>query len=81
MDIQQSKTLEEVLHFGDSLHLFSINIFKISMEIADLIITPTRYSKFFLIESMHVVKAPVLALSNGIDLEAYTYKQRKCRCF
>src|SRR5690606_14431514 len=43
---------------------------------ADLIITPTRYSKF-LIESMYVVKAPVVALSNGIDLDAYQYDQVK----
>jgi len=47
---------------------------------ADLIITPTRYSKF-LIESMHVVKSPVRALSNGIDLEAYTYKQENVDAF
>lgn len=44
--------------------------------IADLIITPTRYSKF-LIESMYVVKSPVVALSNGIDLDAYQYDQVK----
>ena len=30
---------------------------------------------------MHVVKAPVLALSNGIDLEAYTYKQSHVDAF
>lgn len=48
--------------------------------IADLIITPTRYSKF-LIESMHVVKSPVVALSNGIDLEAYEYKQENVDAF
>ncbi len=47
---------------------------------ADLIITPTRYSKF-LIESMHVVKAPVLSLSNGIDLDAYAYKQENVDAF
>jgi len=48
--------------------------------LADLIITPTRYSKF-LIESMHVVKAPVLSLSNGIDLDAYAYKQENVDAF
>ncbi len=47
---------------------------------ADLIITPTRYSKF-LIESMHVVKAPVIALSNGIDIDAYQYKQAHVDAF
>ncbi|WP_025724870.1 processive diacylglycerol alpha-glucosyltransferase [Acholeplasma granularum] len=47
---------------------------------ADLIITPTRYSKF-LIESMHVVKAPVRAISNGIDLEQYLYKQDNVDAF
>ncbi len=47
---------------------------------ADLIITPTRYSKF-LIESMHVVKAPVLAISNGIDLDSYEYKNEKVEAF
>lgn len=47
---------------------------------ADLIITPTRYSKF-LIESMHVVKAPVLAISNGIDLDSYVYDTKKVEAF
>ncbi|MBN3490278.1 glycosyltransferase family 4 protein [Acholeplasma equirhinis] len=47
---------------------------------ADLIITPTRYSKF-LIESMHVVKAPVLAISNGIHLPDYAHDEKKIQAF
>lgn len=48
--------------------------------IADLIITPTRYSKF-LIESMHVVKSPVVSVSNGIDLNEYQYEEKKIAAF
>ncbi|VEU82277.1 processive diacylglycerol alpha-glucosyltransferase [Acholeplasma hippikon] len=48
--------------------------------IADLIVTPTKYSKY-LIESMHVVKAPVLAISNGIDLDAYKPDVNKVKAF
>jgi 1,2-diacylglycerol-3-alpha-glucose alpha-1,2-glucosyltransferase len=44
--------------------------------VADMIITPTRYSKF-LIESMAVVDCPVLAISNGIDLSEYEFKQER----
>src|SRR5690606_152240 len=47
---------------------------------ADLIITPTRYSKF-LIESMHVVKAPVVAVSNGIHLADYAQDPKKVKAF
>ncbi len=48
--------------------------------IADLIITPTRYSKF-LIESMHVVKSPVVSVSNGIDLNEYLYEEKRIEAF
>lgn len=47
---------------------------------ADLIVTPTKYSKY-LIESIHVVKAPVLAISNGIDLDAYKKDEAKIKAF
>lgn len=58
---------------------FSKNLQNI-YSIADLIVTPTRYSKY-LIESMHVVKAQVLAISNGIDLDAYKADDNKVKAF
>lgn len=47
---------------------------------ADLIITPTPYSKS-LIESYKGVTCPVLAISNGIQLSEYAKDEESCRLF
>lgn len=46
---------------------------------SDAIITPTKYSKS-LIQS-YGIKVPIFALSNGIDLDRYTYDQSKVDAF
>ncbi len=47
---------------------------------ADLIITPTPYSKN-LIENYKGVRCPVVDVSNGIDLDEYTYSEEKINNF
>lgn len=47
---------------------------------ADLIITPTNYSKG-LIENYKGVKCPVYAVSNGIKLEDYIYNEENVKAF
>ena len=47
---------------------------------ADVIITPTPYSKR-LIEGYKGVNCPVYAVSNGIDLSEYSYSEDKIRAF
>lgn len=47
---------------------------------ADTIITPTNYSKH-LIENYKGVKCPVYAVSNGIELESYSYSEEKIKKF
>ena len=47
---------------------------------ADVIVTPTPYSKH-LIENYPFVKCPVYAISNGIDLEEYSYNEEKVKKF
>ncbi len=46
---------------------------------ADLIITPTVYSKM-LIDNYHL-NVPVIPISNGIDLQEYAYDEKKVQAF
>ena len=56
------------------------NMLKRMYSKADVIITPTPYSKK-LIENYPFVKCPVYAISNGIDLDEYSYKEEKVKKF
>lgn len=47
---------------------------------ADMIITPTLYSKY-LIETTPRVNCPVIAISNGIDLHEYAFKEENVKAF
>lgn len=47
---------------------------------ADLIITPTPYSKM-LLESYGYIDAPIIPLSNGINLEEYVYDEANVKEF
>lgn len=56
------------------------NMLKRMYSKADVIITPTPYSKK-LIENYPFIKCPVYAISNGIDLDEYSYKEEKVKKF
>lgn len=47
---------------------------------ADLLITPTNYSKS-LLESYGYIDAPIIPLSNGINLSEYVYKEKNVQEF
>lgn len=56
------------------------NMLKRMYSKADVIITPTPYSKK-LIENYPFVKCPVYAISNGVDLNEYSYNEEKVKKF
>lgn len=61
------------------MSIYYYSVIKLLYSHADLIITPTNYSKNLIENYNYNVK--VLALSNGIDLENYKYSQEKINKF
>ena len=60
--------------------IFTKSNIKKCFKYADIIVTPTNYSKK-IIENYSCVKCPVVAISNGIDLEEYKEDQNKVNAF
>lgn len=72
--------MKDSFRFWQILQIFTKHNIKKCFKYADIIVTPTEYSKK-VIESYRFVKCKVVAVSNGIDLNEYKQDPEKVEAF